>query len=277
MRPVKLALLFALIAAIPASAQEPPLPEGALARVGDELVLKTDYDAWYGLVAGQTNWLAKDPPDYALCIATLRRRAAEHGSHPTRRSLRRRCEERAHLIHDVAVTVALEQVWLREEAARVGVTISLQRVARTVARMRREADPDGPSRRLLGHLTDAQLAAAVATGMLFQRLIERAQAEVPEVTHAQVEHYYAHHRRRYRHLSRESALRRIETRLEQRREWRAAFRFLRNLFTRYSKLTQCAEGYVVDSCANAESPGVDEDDRSFSQSSTSMATLSGAG
>jgi hypothetical protein len=254
---VKLALLVTLVAAVPASAQEPPLPEGVIARVGDELVLKSDFDPWYGLLASQTRWLASDPPDYERCIATFRKRAAKHGRHPTRRSLRRRCEERVHLIHDVAMTVVLGQVWLRQEAMRVGIKLSLRKIARMVARLRRTADAD--DRTVLGHFTDAQLAAAIANTMLFERLIKRVEATIPEVTHAQVERYYAQHRHRYRHLSRERALTRIETRLEQQREWRAAERFFRGFFARYHKLTECAEGYIVEYCANSESDGSDED------------------
>jgi len=73
---VKLALLVTLVVAVPASAQEPPLPEGAIARVGDELVLKSDYDAWHALLAGPTKWDASNPPGAEHCVATLRERAA---------------------------------------------------------------------------------------------------------------------------------------------------------------------------------------------------------
>jgi hypothetical protein len=46
-RLVKLALLMRLATAVPAAAQERALPDGAVARVGDELVPKTDVEAEY--------------------------------------------------------------------------------------------------------------------------------------------------------------------------------------------------------------------------------------
>jgi hypothetical protein len=274
-RLVKLALLVTLVAAVPASAQEPPLPEGAIARVGDEPVLKSDFDAWHGLLAGQTKWLASDPPDYQLCIATFRERAAKHGRHPTRRSLRHRCEERAELIRDSAVGVALMQVWVRQEAQRLGIVLSLQEVARRVARLKRSANDDDVRLLERAGMTDAQISGAIASTMLFERLIERARAKARDVTQAQIERYYAQHRRKYRGLPRRRALERIEARLTRERRWRATFRFIANLYTRYRKLTVCAEGYrAVGMCANAKNPGYDED---FRQSSTSIATLPGAG
>lgn len=143
----------------------------------------------------------------------------------------------------------------------MGVSLSLQQVARRVARVKREASAE--DRRVLARLTDAQLAAALAYSMLFVRLTERVVATFPEVTPARVKRYYAQHRRRYRHLSRERALKRIEARLELIREYRAAARFLRNLSARYVKQTECAEGYVVDWCGNAQSKGSDVDGGSF--------------
>jgi hypothetical protein len=276
---VKLALLIALVAAVPASAQEPPLPEGAIARVGDELVLKSDFDVWHALFFGQVNWLAEDPPDYRRCVTTLRERAARHRRHPTRRSLRQRCKERAQVAHDLAVEITIEQVWVRHEAQRVGIALTLEQIARRAERYKREfSDEDLLLFRRAG-VTDAQFSAAVAFSILFQRLLERAQATAPEVTRAQVTRYYAHHRHRYRHLSRERALSRIEGQLEQRRKWRAAERFFTGFFARYTKQTQCAKGYVVEMCANSESDGSDEEFtyEPSRQSSTSISTFPGAG
>jgi len=271
-RLVKLALLVTLVAAVPASAQEPPLPEGAVARVGDELILTSDFDAWYPFVAAQTPWLVTDPPDYNHCIATFKQRAAKHGRHPTRRSLRRRCEDRAKLAHDLAMTVALEDVWLHQEATRVGVVVTEPEIAREVARYRRELKDKQWRRYRRAGVTDEQFAAAITLAMLFERLIERVQAKIPAVTDAQVERYYRHHRRRFRHVSRERALKRIEVRLNREREWRATTRFVVHWFARYSKQTQCAEGYVVEWCANSDSDGSDEDSGTYEpsrQSSTS--------
>jgi hypothetical protein len=250
---VKLALLMVLVAAVPASAQEPPLPEGAAARVGDELVLKSDFDVFHALLTVQTKWLAKDPPDYRRCVATLRDRAARHGRHPTRRSLRERCRQRAQLTHDLAMGLVLEQVWVRQEAQRIGIVLSLRQIARGAERYKRRLRDEDLLLFRRAKVTDAQFSALVAFSMLLQRLIERARATAPDVTQAEIERHYAHHRNRYRHLSRERALSRIEDELEQRRGWRAVNRFFTRFFARYRKLTVCAEGYIVDSCGNSNS------------------------
>jgi len=252
-RLVKLALLVMLVTAVPAAAQDPPLPDGAVARVGEELVPKTDFDLWYGLLAGNSEWLRSEPPDYGRCIATLDERAARRGRNPSRRALRRRCEQRARVLHEVAMGSALLQAWVREEAVRVGAVVTLQEVARRVTRIKRDAGP--VYRRLLRSfgMTEAQFTTIIAFGMQLDRLVDRVRATLPEVTKAQVRRYYAQHRRRYRHLSRGRALKRIRARLAREREYRATTRFLRDLSRRYAKLTQCAEAYVVEQCANAES------------------------
>jgi hypothetical protein len=270
---------MALVAAVPASAQEPPLPEGAIAQVGDDPVLKSDFDAWYPLLALDAQWLRSDPPDYARCIATLDRRAARRGRNPSRRSLRRRCEGRQQVVHEDATRAALLEVWVRQEGVRVGAVVTLQQVARRVARLQRAAGP--VYRRLLRSigLTEDQFARLMAFSMQMERLVDRVRATIPEVTKARVRSYLAQHQRKYRHVSRRRALKRIRLRLELEREYRAFSRFQRSLTLRYSRLTQCAQGYIVEQCANAESPGVDEDvtHKPFRQSSTSISTFPGAG
>jgi hypothetical protein len=249
-------MLVSALTAAAARAQQPPLPEGTVARVGDEAIPKSEFDTWFTGLASRTPWLLSDPPDYERCISTLADRAERKGRALRRRALRRRCRERAEATHDSAMGFTLEAVWMRQEAARVGIVLTLPEIARRVTRYRRSLNSD--DRRALAHLTDAQFASIVALSMLFERLVDRVLATIPEVTPAQVRRYYAHHPRRYRHVSRKHALERIEARLDLVRHYRATLRFIVRLFDRYTKLTQCAQGYIVEACANSESDGSDE-------------------
>jgi hypothetical protein len=55
-RLVSIALLLALIPAVPAAAQDAPLPPDAVAQVGEELISRSDYDAWFAPI----HWVSRE-------------------------------------------------------------------------------------------------------------------------------------------------------------------------------------------------------------------------
>ena len=89
---------------------------------------------------------------------------------------------------------------------------------------------------------------------LQERLNDAAVAGVPEVTKADVDRYYARHRRRYRGIAPASARREIRVLLSARRRQRAISRFVADFRSRYRAMTVCADGYVISECSNAPGP-----------------------
>ena len=59
--------VVALVACPPAVAQAPLPPLQTVARVGDELILRSTFDRWLDVAAGRG--VTPDPPRYRRCIA----------------------------------------------------------------------------------------------------------------------------------------------------------------------------------------------------------------
>jgi SurA N-terminal domain len=206
------------MAVAPAAAQEAPLPEGVVARVGDEHISKREFRHWL--------------------------RIAARGDSEARRGA----------LRDSTMLYLVHRTWTGQEAAARGIVVKPAQVRRAFERQKREAFPDERDyRRFLRRsgMTEADLLERVRFDMLQRRLTRVATKNVRPVTKQEVERYYARHRRRYAELSPAAARRAVRVHLTATREQRAVTRFIERFRARYRAMTTCAKGYVIDACANA--------------------------
>jgi hypothetical protein len=211
------AAVLAGMAAAPVAAQEPPLPDGAVARVGAEHISKRAFRHWL--------------------------RIAVRGDEQARRAA----------LRDSTMLYLLHRAWTRQEAAARGIVVTPAQVRRAFERQRRQAfRTERAFREFLrsSGMTKADLLQRIEFDMLQRRLTRAATANVPDVTREEVERYYASHRRRFGELSPASARRAIRVQLTATREQRAIARFLDEFRSRYRAMTTCAKGYVIDACSN---------------------------
>jgi SurA N-terminal domain len=212
------AALLAGMAVAPAAAQEPPLPDGAVARVGDEHISKRVFRHWLRIA------VTGDP------------------------------QAKREALRDSTMLYVLHRAWTGQEAAARGIVVKPAQVRRAFQRQRHEAFPEERDyRRFLRRsgMTEADLLERLEFDMLQRRLTRAAANDVPAVTRKDVERYYAEHRRRYSELSPEAARRAIRVLLTATREQRAITRFIERFRARYRAMTTCAKGYVIDACSNA--------------------------
>jgi hypothetical protein len=217
-RIVVAAAVLAGMAAAQAAAQDAPLPDGAVARIGDEHIGKPEFRHWL-LVAVRGDSQAK--------------RAA---------------------LRESTMLFLLHRAWTRQEAAARGIVVTPAQVRRKFERQRREAFPDEHAyRRFLQRsgMTEADLLERIEFDMLQRRLTRRATRNVRPVTKQDVERYYDRHRERFAGLKPRAARRAIRVQLEATREQRAITRFIERFRARYRARTTCAKGYVIDACSNA--------------------------
>jgi SurA N-terminal domain len=210
------ALLSGLVVA-PATAQE-PVPDGAVARVGDERIGKGEFRHWM--------------------------RIAVHGDDQAPREA----------LRESTMLFLLHRAWTRQEAAAQGIVVKPAQVRRAFERQRRDAFPDERAfRRFLRRsgMAKRDLLQRIEFDMLQRRLTRAASADVPRVTREAVDRYYARHRRRFSGLTPARARRTIRVQLTAARRQRAIARFIVDFRSRYRAMTTCAEGYVIDACSNA--------------------------
>ena len=215
------AAVLATMAATSAAAQEPQVPAGAVALVGDERIGKPEFRHWL--------------------------RVAVRGDDQARRAA----------LRDSTMLFLLHSAWTRQEAAVRGIAVKRSGVRRAFERQRREAFPDERAFRAFlreSGMTEADLLERLEFDILQRRLFRAAAANVPAVTNEEVDRYYARHRRRYAGLTRTAARRAIRVHLNATREQRAVTRFIERFRARYREMTTCAKGYVIDACSNRRAP-----------------------
>jgi hypothetical protein len=247
------AAILSGMAVAPAAAQQPSLPDGVVARVGQERISERQFRHWLRItIAGESSPV--DPPRFERCIAAERERPSERRRPSSEPELRSRCRERYEAIRTSTMLFLLHRVWVRQETAARGIAVTPEQVSRAFERQKRQAFPTERAFReflRLSGMTKADLLQRVEFDMLQRRLTRAATANVPEVTREEVERYYARHRRRFSGLSPASARRAIRVQLTATRRQRALARFIDDFRSRYRAMTTCAKGYVIDACSNA--------------------------
>jgi hypothetical protein len=243
------AVLLGMVAA-PAAAQQPSLPDGVVARVGQEPISERQFRHWLRIgIRGESTPL--DPPGFEQCVAAERERPSERP--PSEREARRRCRDRYEAIRTSTMLFLLHRVWTRREAAARGIVMTPAQVRRTFERQRRQAFPNERAYREFlrsSGMNKADLLQRIEFDMLQRRLIRAATADLPDVTRTEVDRYYARHRDRFRGLTPARARRTIRLQLTAARRQRAIARFLAGFRSRYRGVTVCADGYVIDACSN---------------------------
>jgi hypothetical protein len=240
------------MAAVPATAQQPSLPDGVVARVGQERIPERQFRHWLRIgIRGESSPV--DPPRFECCIAAEREKASELNRPSSARELRSRCRDRYQAIRDSTMLFLLHRVWTRQEATARGLAVAPEQVRRAFERQKRQAFPtERAFREFLrsSGLSKADLLKRIEFDMLQRRLIRAAAANVPEVTSEEVDRYYARHRRSFSGLSPASARRAIRVQLTATREQRAIARFIDEFRSRYRAMTTCTQRYVIDACSN---------------------------
>jgi hypothetical protein len=246
------AALLSGMAAAPAAAQRPSLPDGVVAQVRQEPVSERQFRHWLRIgIRGESSPV--DPPGFERCIAAERQRPGER-TQPSDDELLARCRDRYEALQASTMLFLLHGVWLHQEAAARGIAVARAQVRRAFERQKREAfRTEDAYRNFLrsSGLRKADLLERIEFDMLQRRLTRAAVADVPKVTAEAVDRYYARHRRSFSGLTPARARRTIRRQLTAARRQRAIARFIAEFRSRYRAVTVCADGYVIDACSNA--------------------------
>jgi hypothetical protein len=250
------AVLCVPAAAPVAASAQPRLPEGAVARVGEEPIAKREFRHWLRIaIRGEGPTSAPlDPPRFERCVAAELRMLDEREPTPGRRALRLRCRTRYEALRTSTMLFLVHAVWTRQETEARGMAVTPAQVRRAFERQKRHAFPTERAYREFlrsSGMKEADVLQRTEFDLLQRRLTRAAAANVPEVTEEDVDRYYAQHRRRYRGVPPASARGAIRVQLTATRQQRAITRFIVAFRSRYRAVTVCAKGYVIDACSNA--------------------------
>ena len=126
------ALLALPAAALAAAGCGSDVPPNAVARVGDKVIEKSDFNHWMNAVAraqqqatGGGEPIAPDPPTFARCIAAKQRQPVPRGSRrPAPAQLRTQCRQEYEFLRDQVVQFLIQAAWIEQEAEERDIEVS---------------------------------------------------------------------------------------------------------------------------------------------------------
>ena len=236
-----------------ANAQEPPVTDDAVARVGGEAIRASEFDKWLriSLTAASHDMGPLDPPAFARCVSAERRKASKRGGDPSRQALVGRCKRRYGGLRDTVMEFLVQSAWVRQEARLQGIAVRPERVRRVFERQRRQAFPQrGEYRRFLKRsgTTEADIVYRVQLDVLQSRLAGRAAGNYRSPTSADVDRYLAKHRRRLAGIPPRRARSIAHREISLGRSGRALADFVADFRERYRAQTACLESHRVPEC-----------------------------
>jgi foldase protein PrsA len=188
------------------------VPGNAVARVGDYVITKRDFDHWIGVAAassaaalpGQTAKPAvPDPPNFTGCVASKKQSApkpAKGQPNPTDQQFKTQCQQEYNSLRDQVMQFLISADWITGEAADQGVKVSQKEVTDQFNTIKNQQFPKPADfQKFLNQsgMTMADLLFRVKLDLLSTKLRKKITKGQGNVTDAQITKYYNENKQRF--------------------------------------------------------------------------------
>lgn len=188
------------------------LPGNAVVKVDDTTITRDTFDRWMVVAAkgqaqsaGATSTAdvrAPDPPDYAACVAQLRKatKPVKGQPTPTTESLKAQCKTQYEGYRDQVLQLLISSIWYEGEADDQSITIPAKTLDQEFAKRKKQSfDTEAKYTAYLkgSGLTTADLKSQVKTELLVAKLRDKISKGVGKVTDKQISDYYAKNKSKY--------------------------------------------------------------------------------
>jgi len=198
---VTLAGLCALVAA---GCGGDDVPSDAVAKVGDTVVTRQQFDRWYENAAKSQAQqggpaVAPDPPNYTKCVAALESQQPK-GTPAQDSALKKQCKTSYDQLKQQVMQFLIQSEWVQQEAERQGVTVKDAEVRRLFEGQKKQAFPkEAAYRKFLktSGATEADILFRVKLDALQGKLAEKVQKDQSEITDEDVEDYFNENKDRF--------------------------------------------------------------------------------
>lgn len=195
-----LAVVVVWLAAWAATAVADSAPP-AVAVVGDDPITETEYRHWFRVAARSSGAaVAPDPPRFERCIAAKRKAVMRRRRGGLRKRLERQCAAENRALLQQVMQLLTSFRWIRGEAEAQGVTVTPAEVRAQFRQQKRASFPKQKDYEAFleeSGQTDADILTRVELDLLSNRLRERVNRAVPEVSDEDVARYYDRYRERF--------------------------------------------------------------------------------
>jgi foldase protein PrsA len=123
------------------------VPGNAIAEVDGEAIEKTSFDHWMSVAAksgGQPGAATPDPPDYAKCVAALKKvqpKPAEGQPKVSDAQLKTQCKQQYESLRDQVVQLLASFKWIEGEAEEMELKVSDQEIDKKIAEIKKQQFP----------------------------------------------------------------------------------------------------------------------------------------
>ncbi|MEX1142436.1 MAG: peptidyl-prolyl cis-trans isomerase [Thermoleophilaceae bacterium] len=181
------------------------VPSNAVARVGDTVITKDQFDHWFNSAAKSQQQAGGPPavpsPDdgYEKCVAALRE-AQPKGSETKDADLRKQCKQSYEQLKQQVMQFLIQSQWVQQEAGDRGVEVSDKEVRTLFEDQRQQAFPKEKDYREFlktSGATEQDILFRVKLDALQSKLTEKIQKDQEKVTDADIEEYYEKNKERF--------------------------------------------------------------------------------
>jgi foldase protein PrsA len=181
------------------------VPTGAVAKVGDSTITKSEFDKWLRtVVTGQAQGgtaAVPDPPDFTRCVAAKQKQPTPKGTEkPSATSLKKQCDQEFDQLKGEVMQFLIQSQWVQQEADAQDIKVSDAEVKRSFADQKKQAFPNDKAYREYlesSGLSEQDILFRVKLDTLQQKLTQKVTEKESKISGGDVEDYYAKNKKRF--------------------------------------------------------------------------------
>jgi foldase protein PrsA len=184
------------------------VPSDAVARVGDTVITKQQFDHWYQSAAKSQAQqggpaVAPDPPSFAKCVAALKDaqpKPAKGTPAPEDSDLKKQCKQSYDQLKQQVMQFLIQSQWVQQEAKEQDVSVSGKEIRTLFEDQKKQAFPkerDYQKFLRTSGATEQDILFRIKLDALQNKLTAKIQKEQGKVTDEDVAEYYEKNKKRF--------------------------------------------------------------------------------
>src|SRR5919199_1695604 len=201
----RIALPIAACAALIAGCGGGGVPTNGVAKVGDTVITKDQFNHWlnaaaHGSAAPGSNVTVPDPPNFTKCIANQAKQPVPKGAKkPTTAQLKTQCKQQYDALKQQVMQFLVSAEWIQQEADKQGVKVSDKEVQKQFQDQKKQSfQKQADYQKFLKNsgMTEADLLFRVKLDVISNDVRNKVIKGKDNVTDAQISSYYNKNKQR---------------------------------------------------------------------------------
>jgi foldase protein PrsA len=174
------------------------VPSDAVARVGDTVITKQDFDHWYASAAASQQQaggpaVPPDPPSFTKCVAALKSAQPKGAATQSDDALKKQCKQSYDQLKQQVMQFLIQSQWVLQESADQDVKVSDTEVRRLFEDQKKQAFPKAADYKKFlrtSGSTEGDILFRIKLDALQNKLTQKIQKDQGKITDEDIEKYY---------------------------------------------------------------------------------------